>query len=235
MPPFRRALLVAALAALALPLFAAPSAQAGSRARAAALVRKIESRRIKNAKFEDATLPQFVQWVRVATGENVVIRRLALAKAGIEIDDIRITLVFEDVTIATLLRTALEGYGLSVVVKGNVIYVTTRADALGKPVTRLYSISHITWTKVDFIAPEINLRPSDYSAPEEYEPEVIIEDDPLSSGDAVAELLQEIVAPGDWDTEGWGIRATNRYLVVRAPKSVQAKINRALHVIASLK
>ena len=230
------ALLVAAVLLAGGFLAAAPrTAHAGSRADAIRLKAKIQKRRIRNATFEEATLQDFVKWLRLATGHNVVIRRLALAKAGIDLEDIRITMTLEDVTVAHLLKLALEPYDLAPLVKGNVLYVTTRADALGRPVTRLYAISHITWTKTDFIAPEINLRPSDYSPADDYEPERIVEDDPLNSGDAVADLLQEIVAPGEWDNEGWGIRATDRYLVVKAPRAIQAQVDRALRIIASLK
>ena len=154
-------------------------------------------------KFEETSLQDFLKWVRVATGHNVVIRHRALAKAGIEPADIHVTLTLDNVTVATLLSLALDPHELATVVKGNIVYVTTRVDALGKPVTRLYPISHITWTKVDFIAPEINLNPSNFTPVEEYEPEVVVEDDPLDSGDDVAELLREIVAPGEWDNDGW--------------------------------
>ena len=136
---------------------------------------------------------------------------------------------------ATLLNLVLEPHDLAAKVKGNVVYVTSRVDAMGKPVTRIYAISHITWTKIDFIAPDINLFPSNFTPIEEYESERVVENDPLNSGDAVAELLQDLVAPGQWDNDGWAIRATNRYLVIRAPSSVQAKIDRALAQIASLK
>ena len=43
------------------------------------------------------------------------------------------------------------------------------------------------------------------------------------------------MAPGEWDNDGWAIRATDRYLVIRAPASVQAQVDRALAQIASLK
>lgn len=223
------------------PARAGPKAPASSKApvapkaRQATLLRKLETRRLKNVRFEEVTLPDLVRWLRTATGQNFVIKHRALAKADIDPEDIRITLTLDDVTVATLLKLALEPYDLAAQVKGNVVYVTSRVDALGKPVTHLYWIAHITWTKVDFIAPEINLRPSDYAPADEYEPERIVEDDPLSSGDAVAELLQELVAPGEWDNEGWSVRATDRYLVVRAPKAIHAKVDRALGMIASLK
>ncbi len=217
------------LAALAVP------ASAGPRSRAAVLAGKLRTQRLENVRFEDAGLEDVLKWLRVATGSNFVLKRSALAKAGIDPADIHVTLTLEKVTPATLLGLVLQPHDLAAQVKGNVVYVTTRVDAMGKPVTRIYSISHITWTKVDFIAPDINLYPSNFTPIEEYESEVVVENDPLNTGDAVAELLQDLVAPGEWDNEGWAVRATDRYLVIRAPKSVQAKIHRALAQIASLK
>ena len=210
-------------------------AAAGQAERAAALVNKLKTQRLENVKFEEASLKDVIAWLRIATGANFAIKHKALAKAGIDSADIQATLTLERVSPATILHLVLEPHDLAVQVKGNVVYVTTRADAMGRPVTRIYAISHITWTKVDFIAPDINLNPSGFTPVDDYEPERIVEDDPLNSGDAVAELLRDLVEPGEWDNDGWAIRATDRYLVIRAPRSVQAKINRALAIIASLK
>ena len=231
----RRLLLPALFLGLTALLAASGPAQAGPRSRAAALAGKLRTQKLENVRFQDASLDDVLRWLRVATGANFVVKRTALAKAGIEPSDVRTTLNLEKVTPATLLGLVLEPHDLAAQVKGNVVYVTTRVDALGRPVTRVYSISHITWTKTDFIAPDINLYPSNFTPIEEYEPERIVEDDPLNSGDAVAELLQDLVAPGEWDNDGWSIRATDRYLVVRAPKSVHAKVARGLAQIASLK
>ena len=233
----RRLLPIALLLLLASGILGASAAPAvaGPGGRAAALARKLKTQRLENVRFEDASLDDVLRWLRIATGANFVVKRTALAKAGSEPADVRATLILERVTPATPLHLVLEPHDLAATVKGNVVYVTTRADALGRPVTRIYAISHITWTKVDFIAPDINLRPSNWTPIDEYEPERVVEDDPLNSGDAVAELLQDLVAPGEWDNDGWSIRATDRYLVVRAPKSVHAKVNGALAQIASLK
>jgi len=237
MTSLRRAPFLAFLLLLgvgALGLLASP-ARAGDAERAAALANKLKTQRLHDVRFEDVALKDVLVWLRTATGANFVIKHTALAKAGIDLEDVRVTLTLEDVTPATVLKLALEPHDLALKIQGNVAYVTTRVDAMGPPVTRIYTISHITWTKVDFIAPEINLHPSDYAPAEDYEPERIVEDDPLSTGDAVAELLQDLVAPGEWDNEGWSMRATDRYIVVRAPRSVHALVDRALDIIASLK
>ena len=62
-----------------------------------------------------------------------------------------------------------------------------------------------------------------------------MENDPLNSGDAVAELLQDLVAPGAVGQRRLG--HPGHRPVPRHPgaPSVQAKIDRALAQIASLK
>jgi type II secretory pathway component GspD/PulD (secretin) len=226
--------LILLAAALAGPT-SLPSAEAGPSSRSAALAHALETKRIQNANFQQVPLKDLVKWMRLATGYNFVIKYRALAKAGIDPADVVFTAELENVSVAQLLHLALESYELAYVAKGNVVYITTHADSLGKPLTRLYPISHITYTKTDFIAPDINLRPSDFTPVEEYEPERVVENDPLNTGEAVAELVQEIVAPEEWDNEGWSIRATDRYLVVRAPRAVHLQVGRALRIIASLK
>jgi hypothetical protein len=232
--PTTLALALAGLLLLPAFVFAGP-AEAAPGARGAGLARALEARRINQVTFDAAPLPDVVRWLRVATGYNIVIRQAALLKAGIDPADVTTTLTLADVSAATVLRLVLEPHGLGFVVKDNLILITTRQDALGRPVTGLYAISHLTWTKTDFFAPDINLRPSDFVPAEEYEPERIDESDPLTTGDAVAELVRELVRPGDWDSEGWSIRATDRYLVIRAPREVHARIPGILARIAAMK
>lgn len=231
--------LVLVLVGLLVTTVAVPAqpVQAGERAAArdAALVKKLRTQRIQEARFDAVPLPDFLEWLRAATGHNFVFDRKALKKEGVDVKAITFTADLEDVTVATLLGLALEPHELAALVRGNVVRVTTRAASLGKPITRIYGISHITWTKVDFIGPDMNLRPSDFTPIVEYEPERVVEDDPLDTGDAVAELLQQLVMPREWDTDGWSLRATDRYLVVRAPPVVHARIPAALARIASLK
>jgi hypothetical protein len=203
--------------------------------RGAALEQAIKTKRIKNVVWKDLAFKDAVAWLRVATGWNFVVNQTALAKASVDTTAITFNAEFSDISLATLLEVLLEPHAMAVRIQDNLIWLTTKADAWGKLVTRLYGISHITWQKIDFAAPDIHLNPSGFTPTEEYEPEKLVEDDPLLSGDAVADLVKEIVAPGQWETDGWTIRATKQYLVIRAPEKVQAKVPRALATIASLK
>jgi hypothetical protein len=224
-------LLLALIGSAAAPASAGPS----TAAKDAALLNALKTRRLTNVIFKDQGFKVILPWLRAATGWNFLLKSVEIQKAGIAVDDLVFDVELHDVTVAAFLQVLLEPHGLAVKVSDNIVFITTKGDAYGKPVTRVWGISHITWTKTDFIAPDINLHPSGYSPPEEYEPEVIVEDDPLKTGDAVADLVKELVAPGEWDTEGWSIRATNVHLVVRAPLAIQAQVGRAIDVIASMK
>lgn len=228
--------LLIALPAAAFVALPAGDAVAAPSAKDIALVRALKAQRLKSVKFKETKLAGIVKWLRIATSKNIIIKRTALAKADIEWQDISYTVELEDVNVWTFLSEIVaKPHGMALVVKGNIVFLTSKADSYGKPVTKLYGISHITWTKTDFYGPSINLNPSGF-VEEEYEPEKPVEDDPLTSGDAVAELMRELLLPKQWDSQDdWNIRATDRYLVVRAPKAVHALIPRTLAKIAAMK
>lgn len=214
----------------------ADEAVAGPSAKDVALVRTLKQQRLSKVQFKETNLRGVVKWLRVATGKNIVIKSTALAKADIEWEDIQYTVQLENVAVWTFMDEILaKPHGMALVVKGNIVFITSKADSYGKPVTKMYTISHITWTKTDFYGPSINLNPSGF-VDDEYEPEKIVEDDPLNNGDAVAELLKELLLPEKWaSADDWNIRATDRYLVIRAPKAVHNLVPRTLAKIAAMK
>src|SRR5262245_17273005 len=119
-------LLLAGAACLGTALAAAP-ASAGPAEREAALAQALRTKRISSVSLEDVSLDDVVRYVRVATGFNFHVRREVIAKAGIDLDTLRFTLVLEDVTVATLLQLVLPPHGLAAVVRGNIVFVTTKA------------------------------------------------------------------------------------------------------------
>ena len=210
-------------------------AEAGSPRSGAALAAALRRQVLQKVEFKDAPLLDVVKWLRIATGKNIVVKHAALAKAGIDPKEVRLTVSLERVTVVTLLRIWLPPHNLSAIVRGNILHITTKKDSVGKPITRMYGIAHITYTKTDFIAPRLDL-PSNNDTFEEQPTEVPIEDDPLTDADAVAELLKKLVDPKGWDeNDDWTITGTKTYILVRAPRHVQRQILRALSRIASMK
>ena len=52
----------------------------------------------------------------------------------------------------------------------------------------------------------------------------------------MVELIREMLLPEAWEeNDDWSISGTDTYLLVKAPKSVQAKIPRMIDLIASMK
>jgi hypothetical protein len=224
------------LLVLACVLALAPVSEAGpTSARDAALMAKLRKQRLSNVKFEKMTLPNVVKWLRVATGQNILLKHAVLAKADIAPEDIAVSIELRDVTVTQLLKLVLEPHGLAAQVKSNIVFITTKADSYGRPVTVMYAITHLTYKKIDFIAPELSLK-TDGEAGIEYEPEVEVEDDTLSTGDAVIDLIKQMVLPEGWESnDDWRITGTDRYILVRAPRSVQKLIPRVLDQLQSIK
>src|SRR5262245_23515326 len=225
-------------AALALSLggvgLAPAPAAAGTDARDLALEVALRTRRLRDVKFDDRPLEEVVQWLRIATGWNFVVRRAVIEKAGVDLSAARVKVELADVTVATFLGVVLEPSGLVQKVEGNVIFVTTKADALGKPVLVLYPVSHLTWTKTNFRGRDIDLHPSGYTPPDDEPEEQLVEDDPFTDPQHIVSLVKEMVdAP--WDSEGWSISGTKVYLSVKAPRSVQRRVAVALEQMAALK
>jgi hypothetical protein len=221
-------------AALLLPLSAPGASAADPTVRGFALAQAMKTRRLHGVSFDKTKLEDVLAYLRVATGWNYVVKRAPILKAGVDLDAVLVTLTLDDVSVATVLEIALEPSGLVAAVEGNIVYITTKADALGKPVLRLYAITHITFTITDFHGPDINLHPSGYTPVEEVVEEVPRDDDPLTDPAKVVELVKEIVdAP--WDTEGWAISATKQILTVKAPRDIQRQVALALREIGSMK
>ncbi len=224
------------------PLFAVvPSATTDAeaapvtRTRAASLAASLRRQVLQKVEFKDAPLLDVVKWLRIATGKHILVKHAALAKAGIDPGEVRFTATLERVTVVTLLRVWLRPHNLSAIVKGNILYITTKKDSVGKPITRMYGIAHLTYTKTDFIAPRLDL-PSNNDTIEDRPTEVPVEDDPLTDADAVAELIKKLVDPKGWEeNDDWTISGTKTYILVRAPRHVHRQMLGALGRIASMK
>lgn len=225
---------VPAPAATKAPTLVVAGGTQGLRPRGAALVAALRSTRLAQVELEDVGLERLLAWLRTATGWNWALDRKALAEAGIDPALVRVSAHVEDIAIATLLDVLLEAHGLALRVHDTLVWVTTKAAAEGPLLTRLYSITHLTWAKVDFPGPDISLRP-DGAGADVVPAEEVVEDDGLATGEQVVEMVQRLVEPGRWGNDGWEMRATQRDLVVRAPAAVQARVLRVLAMLQAIK
>lgn len=226
--------LVIASSVAAVGAFRAPAAHAADARKDAALEAALKVKRLPQVRFADVTLPDVARWLQVATGWNFVVKTTVIEKAGVDLSTLRYKLELADVTVAGLLRVLLEPHGLVAKVEGNIVHLTTKADALGKPVLVLYPISHLTWTKTNFRGPDIDLHPSGFTVSDEAPEEEEVEDDPFRDPQHVADLVKEMV-DATWTEEGWSITATKQWLMVKAPRAVHRQVARALEQMAALK
>jgi hypothetical protein len=226
------------------PVLAPTGPASGREARAGVLERRagellagLASKRLGHVKFENADLETVLTQLRASTGWNFVLKRHVLLKAGIDVDTIRSNLDLDDVSVGVVLLLVLEPQGLVAKVEDNVVFVTTKADALGPPVFSLYDVRHLTWQKTDFRGSDLDLRPSGYVESEDhplYGGEAPVTDDPFLDPQHIVDLVKEMV-DGTWDAEGWSITATKTFLAVKAPRSVQRRVATALTRMAELK
>lgn len=191
---------------------------------AQAVANLLLSRRL-TVKFEKATLDQFVDHFRAATGINVFVHKGRMAKDGVDADAIQIDLDVKDVSAVELLKLAFAGIDVGFRIEGNVLILTSKKDARGKPVLRIYSVAHLLVPIRDFPGQDMNVYPSNYEPPEAPEPEVV---QTYESSEQLAELVRTYTGEGTWEDEGVRITIFRHHLFVRTYPAVHAEIQRFL-------
>ncbi|MHC4954589.1 MAG: hypothetical protein ACYTGZ_11940 [Planctomycetota bacterium] len=199
-------------------LFAAPSTAGPSSARQ--LVNTLQQRRI-SVKFDAASLDDVVKYVHAATGINIVVRKHKIAADGGDADAIEISLKVRNVTVLDFLKLAFEPQDLGLAVRNNVLLITSKKDARGKPVLRMYDVSHLLVQIRDFPAPDINVYPSSFEPPEAPEPEI---HQAVESSEEIAELIRNFVGQGTWEDEGVALHVFRRHLFVRTYPKVHRQV-----------
>ena len=195
------------------------------------LVNSLQTRRV-SVEFEKATLDQFVKWVRTATGINIVVKKHAIEKDGGDPDAIEISLKVQNVKVLNLLKLALEPHNLGLAARGNVLIVTSKRDARGKPVLVMYSVADLLIPIRDFPAPDLNLHPSSYEPPEPPEPEI---SQAVESADELAELVRQFTGRDTWEDEGVNIHVFRKHLFIRQYPGVHREIRRFLAAVRGLR
>ncbi len=175
-------------------------------------------------KLKDAPLTTFVDYLRKATGINFVIRKHVINKES-DLDSMQVTIDLKDVRVVDALVLVLEQFELSAKIRKNVVLITTKKDARGKPVLVIYEVADIVTPIRDFPAPDINLHPSDYQPPDEPEPEMHAT---VDTADELAEMIRQFCAADTWEDEGVRIFVYNKRMIIRQYPAVHHKIIRFL-------
>lgn len=220
----RHLTLAVLFALLAAPLSAGPEA---TRKKARSIANILTTRKI-SVEFEKATLDQLVKFVRTATGINIVVNKARIERDGGDVDAIEITLQVKNVKAIDALKLALQGHELGLKVKGNILYITSKKDALGKPVLRIYSVAHLLVPIRDFPARDMNVYPSNYEPPEAEEPEVV---QTYESSEQLAELIRTFTGKDTWENEGVAIHVFRNHLFIRTYPRVHREVARLLAML----
>jgi hypothetical protein len=194
-------------------------------ARAAQSIANLLRSRRLTCKLEKVTLDEFVDYVRAATGINIFVHKGRLAKDGVAADAIEIDLDVKDVACGDVLKLAFAGVDLGFRIQGNVLVITSKKDARGKPVLRVYSVAHLLVPIRDFPGPDMNIYPSNFEPPEPPEPEVV---QTYDSSEQLAELIRTFTGEGTWEDEDVRITVFRHHLFIRTYPGVHAEIDRLL-------
>lgn len=201
------------------------AATPGGRAeKAESILNLLRSRRL-TVKFEKATLDQFIDHLRAATGINIFVHKGRMAKDGVDADSIQIDLDVKDVSAGELLKLAFAGIDVGFRIEGNILILTSKKDARGKPLLRVYSVAYLLVPIRDFPGQDMNVYPSHYERPEPPEPEVT---QTYESSEQLAELVRTFTGEGTWEDEGVRITVFRHHLFVRTYPAVHAEIQRLL-------
>ncbi len=174
--------------------------------------------------LKKAPLTTFVDYLRKATGINFVIRKHVINKES-DLDSMEVTIDIKDVRVVDALTLVLDQFELTAKIRKNVVLITTKKDARGKPVLVIYEVADIVTPIRDFPAPDINLHPSDYQPPDEPEPEMHAT---VDTADELAEMIRQFCAADTWEDEGVRIFVYNKRMIIRQYPAVHHKIIRFL-------
>jgi hypothetical protein len=191
------------------------------------LLGKLRTRRI-SVDFRKVPLETFLQYIRTATGVNVVLKRNVVAKQ-IDLEAVEITLKVQDLPAADALTLALEPLDLAFRAERNVLYVTTKRDSWGKPLLVLYSVADLLAPVVDFPAPDIGIMDPEEELPE---PEV---HRAVESVEELAERIRRFTGGGTWEDSEVRLTPLEDKLFIRQFPHVHREIRDLLAALRTLR
>ncbi len=208
-------------------LSAATAAPSGPRE----IANTLATRRV-TVKFEGASLRQLVEFVRITSGLNVVVMKAKIEKEIGDPAGIELSVDLHNVTLKDLFDLTLEPLGLATVIQGNVLLITTKRDARGKPVLVMYDVAEHLVPIRDFPGQDMNLYGSGHERPEPPE-EVVTQ--AIASSEELAEMVRQFCGRGTWEEEGIALTPFRRHLFIRQYPEVHREIARFLAAVGGLR
>ncbi len=181
-----------------------------------------------SVNFDDASLADALSYLAVLTGVNIVVGP-ALRKEG-DPDLIRVSLRLTKVSALQVLELIAEGKDLGIGFQSGVLTVTTRKEARGKPVLRLYALGDMFMPIRDFPAPDLMLHPAGAERKVEEETET---KPAFGDADEVLRMVKEHTGAGTWEDGDVSASVMHDWLVVRQYEEVHAEIGKLLALLRS--
>jgi hypothetical protein len=188
-------------------------------------LRRLARQRV-NVQFKDTPFTEAVDHIRRLAGFNVIVSPVLQNKG---VDGIRpLTLSLRDVTLKQVTDLVAQLSGTKLKYADAILQFTTREDARGKPVLRIYSIGDVTMPLRNFPGPDLNLRPSNSDFEDEPESEV---PGAWSDPQKVVDMIPKLCGEETWTDADVSISADQNKLIVRQYPEVQREIARLIMLL----
>jgi Flp pilus assembly secretin CpaC len=175
---------------------------------------------------EGKALPDIVKDIRSQKSMNILIDP-EIDSAKLE-EPVRLTLSRQ--SLGTALKTILDQLDLAMTFRNDVLHITTREKALGKPIPQVYEVRDLTVSLPNFKAPNLNLRVGQAGE----QAKVAIAGENLESTqettiDRLVDLIQENVAKGTWGTiEGFALTPSSGQIVATTTPEIHQQLKKFL-------
>jgi type II secretory pathway component GspD/PulD (secretin)/tetratricopeptide (TPR) repeat protein len=197
----------------------APADEASS---IAGILSVIETKRVKNLTWEDADLEAVVSLLRTVTGLNFYITPKVKQE---KMEEVRVTLSVDDVTVRTILGLVTEPYGLKWEPRDGVVWIAAADEVSGTMRLRYFDINDLNVAIKSFVGEEINLWPSNFTPPE---PPELPEPTPQFPSDQLVELIKETIGKeGSWEDPAT-LEAKKGILIARNTPEILDQVDRLL-------
>jgi hypothetical protein len=174
----------------------------------------------------ETTFSEAIRHIRSTQDINIVIDGEVETEKGEE--PVRITLINQN--LGTAIKTMLELLDLASTFRDDVLYITSKDKALGKPLPRVYEVRDLTVSLPHFKAPNLTLRPG--GAGEAAQRAIWGEDlerTQDTSLDRLVDLIRENVDPLSWDGEGFALQPSSGQIVAVTTPAIHRKVETFLN------
>jgi type II secretory pathway component GspD/PulD (secretin) len=183
-------------------------------------IRKLETMKV-TVNFEDVKLPEAIDFLRDASGLNLVLLPKAMEKEG----DSKIRLTVKDLSLKSILKLLLSSRGLTATYRDGAIVILPKEDLQDSTTLRMFDVRALQVKIQDFDGPVIELtsaasKKSGIAIVNLQEPKTTIPDDFL------IDMIRANTGSGSWDSNPRSaINLNNGMLVVSQTPSVLREID----------